>query len=82
MRHSMKSMTGLSAMLLLPGIASAHEGEHGGSVASGFIHVITQPDHLAIVCLGAALIGCVSWAVRSVGKKRASVKQASVRTRD
>lgn len=68
--------------LLVPGMAIAHEGAHGGGLTSGFVHVISEPDHLAIVCLGAALIGCASWAARGLGRKRALSRQASSRARD
>ncbi len=71
-----RSLAAVSALALAPGIAVAHEGEHGGALTSGFLHVISEPDHLAIVCLGAALIGCVTWAVRSLGRKGSVSRRA------
>ncbi|WP_432695071.1 HupE/UreJ family protein [Marinobacterium sp. YM272] len=70
-----------AALALAPGAAFAHEGEHGGAFFKELMHVVTEPDHLAIVVAGAALIGCVSW-VRRSARKRAQARQASARVQD
>ncbi|MCB6177843.1 hypothetical protein LHP98_06820 [Rhodobacter sp. Har01] len=43
--------------LLLPGAAFAHTGDHSGA---GWFHLLTEPDHLAMV---AAAVGAV-WLLR------------------
>ena len=47
----MKRMSLLSALLPVP--AFAHTGDHG---QSGLLHLLTEPDHLALRALGAAFV--------------------------
>ena len=48
----------------LPAFALAHEGDHTGMSASvGLRHMLTQPDHLAILGLAFALVVVSGWQV-------------------
>jgi len=57
---------------LIPAVALAHPGEHGGGFLHGLQHVVTQPDHLAMVCVLAALIGSGVWLRRTLRKRKAA----------
>ncbi|MBM3614182.1 MAG: hypothetical protein FJX28_01715 [Alphaproteobacteria bacterium] len=49
---------GLAAATLAPARpALAHTGEHG---ASDLMHLVTEPDHLAMIALGLALVVLVA----------------------
>lgn len=81
MRKIINPLAIASAITLLPGTAFAHQGEHGGAFFKELFHVVSEPDHLIIVCAGAALIGSVSW-VRRSAKKRAQARTTAARVRD
>jgi hydrogenase/urease accessory protein HupE len=55
----------LTAIALLPASAAlAHEGHHQGmSAPVGLRHMLTQPDHLAILALAFALVALSGWQV-------------------
>jgi len=59
-----------AAAILTPSLALAHEGEHSGSYLSGFLHVLTEPDHLAVTLGLAAVIGTAVFVRRSLVKRR------------
>jgi hydrogenase/urease accessory protein HupE len=46
----------LIAALLTPAAALAHPGDHR---ADGVLHFLSEPDHLALIALGAAVLGYV-----------------------
>jgi hydrogenase/urease accessory protein HupE len=46
----------LIAALLIPAAALAHPGDHR---ADGVLHFLSEPDHLALIALGAAVLGYV-----------------------
>jgi hydrogenase/urease accessory protein HupE len=46
----------LIAALLTPSAALAHPGDHR---ADGVLHFLSEPDHLALIALGAAVLGYV-----------------------
>jgi hypothetical protein len=48
----------LSVALLTPSAALAHAGDHR---SDGLIHFLSQPDHLALIALGAAVLGYAVW---------------------
>ena len=41
-----------------PSCAFAHPGDHSGD---GLIHFLSQPDHAALIALGAAVLGYAVW---------------------
>lgn len=41
-------------LTLLPAAAQAHPGDHQ---ASGLLHLVTEPDHLAIIAAVVAVLG-------------------------
>jgi CDP-diglyceride synthetase len=58
------AFAGMSGVLgsLAPTIAFAHEGDHEGmSLVEGARHLLTQPDHLAMLALLAAFVGFGGW---------------------
>jgi len=58
------AFAGMSGVLgsLIPTLALAHEGHHDGmSFTEGARHLLTQPDHLAMLALLAALVGYGGW---------------------
>jgi hydrogenase/urease accessory protein HupE len=62
----MKSITRTLLLLLtaLPAMAYAHEGHHEGMSASvGLRHMLTEPDHLAMIGLFAILAVFAGWRV-------------------
>lgn len=44
------------ALTLLPSAALAHPGDHR---TDGLLHFLSEPDHLALIALGAAVLGYV-----------------------
>lgn len=57
----MKNLTLTTTALLATTVAaSAHPGEHGFSVVQSLFHLLTEPDHLAMMA-GAAALGAVLW---------------------
>ncbi|MDB5424756.1 MAG: hypothetical protein JWQ29_2172 [Phenylobacterium sp.] len=49
-------------LALVPVAALAHEGHHDGmSFAQAARHMLTQPDHLAMLALAVLLIGYGGW---------------------
>jgi hydrogenase/urease accessory protein HupE len=38
-------------------VASAHPGEHALSVLNSVAHVLTEPDHLAMIAIGVIVVG-------------------------
>lgn len=43
---------------LTPSTALAHAGDHRDE---GLLHFLTQPDHAALIALGAAVLGGAVW---------------------
>lgn len=41
-----------------PSAALAHPGDHRGD---GMLHFLSQPDHVALIALGAAVLGYAVW---------------------
>ncbi|KEA61804.1 hypothetical protein ADIMK_3951 [Marinobacterium lacunae] len=68
--------------LIAPGAAFAHEGEHAGSFFSGLGHVLTEPDHLAIVFALAAVLGTFVWARRVIAKKAKARSKRAARVQE
>ncbi|MDB5475633.1 MAG: hypothetical protein JWP49_1144 [Phenylobacterium sp.] len=55
-------LTALTALALLPGAAMAHPGGHDGmTLGEGLHHLLTEPDHLALLALIATLAGWGGW---------------------
>jgi len=51
-------------LALVPVVALAHEGHHEGMRATvGLRHLLTQPDHLAMLAMVVALLGVTGWQV-------------------
>lgn len=48
----------LATSLLAPTAALAHPGDHR---TDGLLHFLSQPDHVALVALGAAGLGYAVW---------------------
>lgn len=44
----------LPALTLLPSAALAHPGDHH---ATGLLHLLTEPDHLAMIAVVVAVLG-------------------------
>lgn len=65
-----------AAAALSPTLALAHPGEHGGGFIHGLGHVLSEPDHLAVVFALAALIGSGVW-LRRVLRKRSKVEKTA-----
>lgn len=80
----MRVMSQLSIALaaLSPTLALAHSGEHHGSFFHGLGHVLTEPDHLAMVCALAAVIGAGVWLRRTLLKRTRARKDAAAAQRD
>jgi hydrogenase/urease accessory protein HupE len=56
------ALAALTLTALAPGAAAAHEGHHDGMTAGqGLHHLLTQPDHLAMLALFAVLAGWGGW---------------------
>ncbi len=53
----------IAALILLPRPALAHTGDHSGS---GLLHVLTQPEHLALLALAGviAVVAFVTYRAR------------------
>ena len=45
-----------TALMLLPSVAMAHPGDHR---EDGLLHFLSEPDHAALIALGAAVLGYV-----------------------
>ena len=56
----MKRLAALCA--LAPGAALAHPGDHRFANLS---HLVSEPDHLAMIALGAALVAYAAYKLRS-----------------
>jgi hydrogenase/urease accessory protein HupE len=80
MRHLTPLMTAAAA--LTPTLTLAHEGEHGGQFLIELGHVLSEPDHLAAVCVLAAAIGAGVWLRRVLRKRAAAGKRAPAASRD
>lgn len=50
------------ALAMLPSAALAHSGDHR---SSGLLHVLTEPDHLAMLVVAAAALVYAVWKFRS-----------------
>ena len=44
----------LPTLILLPSVALAHPGDHH---ATGLLHLLTEPDHLAMIAVVVAVLG-------------------------
>jgi hypothetical protein len=52
-------MKRLSALLTFaPSMGLTHPGDHR---ADGVLHFLSEPDHLALIALGAAVLGYAVW---------------------
>jgi hydrogenase/urease accessory protein HupE len=40
-----------------PSVAFAHPGEHGMTVLNSLWHLLTEPDHLAMIAVGIIVVG-------------------------
>jgi len=47
-----------TAALVLPSAALAHPGDHR---TDGLLHFLSEPDHMALIALGAAVLGYAVW---------------------
>lgn len=53
----------LTSTLILAGLsgsAMAHPGEHGFSILGSFAHLLSEPDHLAMLA-GTVAIAVIAW---------------------
>lgn len=48
----------VAALTLLPSAALAHPGDHR---TAGLWHLLTEPDHLAMIAAAAAVLGYAVW---------------------
>jgi hypothetical protein len=56
----------LPIALLTPTAALAHAGDHFGLSVQGILHhVMSQPDHTAMVVAGCAVAGLLVWRARA-----------------
>lgn len=76
------SQLSVAVAALSPTLALAHPGEHHGSFFHGLGHVLTEPDHLAMVCALAAVIGVGAWLRRALSKRNRAGKNAAATQRD
>jgi len=55
-------------------LAYAHPGEHHGGLLAGLLHLVSEPDHLALLLLAVAvgLSGAVAWRRRLKARKQAA----------
>jgi hydrogenase/urease accessory protein HupE len=51
----------ITALALLATPAFAHPGDH---TQANLLHMLTEPDHLALIALGAAVLALVVYRVR------------------
>ncbi|MBV1788126.1 HupE/UreJ family protein [Marinobacterium sp. D7] len=79
--HLLKDLF-VAAAVLTPSLSFAHEGQHPGSLISGFGHVLTEPDHLAMVAGLAALIGGAVMLRRAISKRKKAVTKQAARTQE
>jgi hypothetical protein len=63
-----KFLAAAIATVATSGSAMAHPGEHAFTVAGSLVHLLTEPDHLAMIAVGASVLG-----VAYVLRKRRSV---------
>ncbi len=52
----------LCLLLLAPSAALAHPGDHSHA---GVLHLLSEPDHLAMIALGVAIVAYVAVKLRS-----------------
>jgi hydrogenase/urease accessory protein HupE len=64
MRRIAERIAAVAAAALVPCAALAHAGHHDPADGGGFLHVLTQPDHLVAVVLAGAVVVA---AIKSVG---------------
>ncbi len=68
----MRILTVFSILLLAPGFASAHSGpqvHRHYELWNGVLHLLSEPDHLAIIALAFA-IGFYLWRANKKSKKQ------------
>jgi hydrogenase/urease accessory protein HupE len=60
-QHMKKILIASTAIFASAESAVAHTGEHGLSFTQGAFHVLTQPDHLAMIVAVAAVLGFLAY---------------------
>jgi hypothetical protein len=48
-RQMKKILISLGGLVAMAGVAEAHPGEHLFSIVGSFFHLLTEPDHLAML---------------------------------
>jgi hydrogenase/urease accessory protein HupE len=46
-----------ATLVLTTGAALAHPGEHAFTLLNSVAHVLTEPDHLAMIAVGVIVVG-------------------------
>jgi hydrogenase/urease accessory protein HupE len=59
-QHMKKLMMSIATLMAVTTVAKAHPGEHAFSMAQSLFHLLTEPDHLAMMAAAAAL-AAVLW---------------------
>ncbi|MFE8072309.1 hypothetical protein QQM79_14730 [Marinobacteraceae bacterium S3BR75-40.1] len=55
----------ITLILLAPAAVLAHPGDHsGGSAVDSVIHLLTEPDHLAMFFAGASVLAVILFRLR------------------
>ena len=60
----------------IPGIASAHPGDHGSNWLQAVMHLLSEPDHLAA---GALVLAFAFWGIRVLLRRRGAQRSSSAR---
>ncbi len=55
-----RSLTSILALAGFAGSAMAHPGDHGFSLTGSLVHLLSEPDHLAMMA-GAVVAAVVAW---------------------
>jgi hydrogenase/urease accessory protein HupE len=53
-------LTPTLALAAMSNAAMAHPGDHGFSLAASLFHLLTEPDHLAMI-VGAVVLAAAAW---------------------
>jgi hydrogenase/urease accessory protein HupE len=52
-----KILIATATLLSTTGVALAHPGEHAMTLLNSVAHVLTEPDHLAMIAVGVIVVG-------------------------
>jgi hypothetical protein len=60
-RHMKKILISAAAVVASSNAALAHPGEHGFSVLNSLWHLLTEPDHLAMIGVAVVVAGALAY---------------------